>query len=99
MLAQSFGDHRVVWLDAKKSREELRPARIVHRCHEQLAGLAESKGLLATDFSKDLRFRTISCKGQVWARIVRCEVTWTSAAAAGAMSEELDMVKSCAEEE
>ena len=35
-FSKIYVDDRVVWLDVKKSREELRPARIVHRMTEMI---------------------------------------------------------------
>ncbi len=37
--AKQFVNGRIVWLDAKKSRFELMPARIVHRIHDVLTDI------------------------------------------------------------
>ena len=35
-LQKSYAEHHIVWLDARKERSELRPARIIHRMYDTL---------------------------------------------------------------
>ena len=66
-----------MWLDVKKSREALAPARTVHRTHECLADLSQKHGLAAKDWSKDLVRKTVSHKQDLMVYLVGAQPCFT----------------------
>jgi hypothetical protein len=55
----AYDGRRPVWIDAKKSREEMQPARMTHRIHEYLADIASSRSNGIWTFSKNPGARTV----------------------------------------
>ena len=50
----------MVWLDVGKTREELRPSRMTHRCHEVMTDAEAEKGADEKIVTKCLRGKFVS---------------------------------------
>ena len=97
-LRKTFSDDRVVWLDVKKSREEMRPARIVHRMAECVTDFEASQSSpLAVD--KQLNGKYIKVGTDRIGQVIRGEWKWFPFAKGRYSSELLEFAKGFAEEQ
>ena len=74
----------VAWMDAQKTRKELRPARIIHRLFDTMCFHEDEKKVgdpqPKIKFSKDLGAKRIECAGVHYAWSLRGHVLWADAA-------------------
>ena len=90
------GDH-VVWLDAKKDRSEMRPARLTHRAYEALQDLGAEK-IGDKPFVKSIKGKFISLSGRRIGYCLHGEWRWTPEAIESFGKDILDLVTSYAED-
>jgi hypothetical protein len=80
--AKKYDDRRDVWLDARKTREEMQPARMVHRIHEVLQDLAAGRSAGRWTMQKSPGARTVSVSiidnpnTIVMARVMNGKIRW-----------------------
>ena len=83
----------MVWLDVGKTRDELKPARMTHRCHEVMTDVEAEKGADALPVLKCLRGKFVSI-GVPTRRIgysLAGSWRWTTFATARYAEEDLNM--------
>ena len=84
-----------MWTDAKKSREEMRPARMTHRLHEYLADVASSRSMGIWNFSKNPGARAVhvamgqSTETTCVLRIVGMDLRWQPWATSNLTADEM----------
>ena len=85
-----------MWMDAKKTREEMQPARMVHRGHEYMADVVTARIDSRFKFSKNAGAKTISVQIEdnpvifVVARIFGGNWRWQDWAKKNLTTEELE---------
>ena len=83
----------MVWLDAAKTREELRPSLLTHRCADVMTDVEAEKGADAKTVTKCLRGKSVKV-GEPGARIgysLQGKWRWTAFAANRYSEEDLNM--------
>ena len=91
----AYDGRRLVWIDAKKSREEMVPARMTHRLHEYLADIASARSNGAWVFSKNPGARTmhvcigLSTETTCVLRIVGSNLRWQPWATKNLLGDEM----------
>eukprot|EP00969_Alexandrium_andersonii_P263192 11634234-Alexandrium_andersonii.AAC.1 len=95
-ISAIFTDGRYVWLDVKKTAEEMRPARMTHRAHEALSDIAGSAGD-THDITKNMRAKTVESQGKRVGYSLRGEWRWAKFGQDSFAQELLEMAKSCVE--
>ena len=83
---------RPVWLDAKKTRQELRPARQVHRAAECLKDLGTSRHQMQDNlFEKNMLRRTVNYNGHMLAFVSGSQLKCANKAGDWFTDEELEL--------
>ena len=95
---KTYVDDRHVWLDVKKSRAELRPARIVHRVTEAVEEM-ESSQPSPQKVEKKLNGKTVVVGTEKVGHVRNGSWQWLAFARARYTPEQLEVAKSYAEEE
>jgi hypothetical protein len=97
-LDKAFSDGRSVWLDVKKKRHEMRPARLTHRATEALEELELDKedAMTVTKIMNGKSVKVGSCRA---AYVAGGLLRWTAFATTRYTIEELAVAKAFAEEE
>jgi hypothetical protein len=103
-LNKAYDGGRSVWMDAKKTREEMQPARMVHRGHEYLSDVVSGRTDGRYKFSKNPGAKTISVQIEdnpmifVVARIFGGNWRWQEWAKKNLTNEELETASDYARE-
>lgn len=97
-LGRAYTDERIVWMDAKKERHELRPARLVHRVFEAIQDL-ESTREDKMEAEKIMNGKFIKVGGTRAGYSFNSTWKWTAFAVARYTAEQLDVAKAYAEED
>ena len=89
------------WLDAKKERSELRPARMCHRLHDVLGHVEEKRGgdHQPAELDKNMMQKTISANKTRVALIIKGSVMWTEAGKRWYSAEGMALATSYAEDD
>ena len=99
MQKKKFGsNNNTVWCDAKKTRTELRPARIVHRIHECLSDLEKSKPSEVL-ILKDMPSKSVTRAGHLLGKIVWGKWRWMPEAHEAFSEEQLQLALGWAQQE
>ena len=78
-----------MWLDAKNTRNETRPIRMIHRTAEKMLETEQGKD---SDITKDMKNKAVLLDDIVMAFASRSELTFTDAAKSKWRPEQLDAV-------
>ena len=89
---------RKIWLDAAKTKAELKPARMIHRAHTALSE-QEKEVSEPRQLEKNLKGKQIKMGNVVLAYSLYSELKWTSAAKARYGDESCDVMKAWIESE
>jgi hypothetical protein len=88
--------HKAIWLDARKTRVEMKPARLTHRAHEFIQGILAEKTPVVTPV-KDLMGKRVSVAGAVVCFTATGQLRTTQALALHLTAEEISQLKGWAE--
>eukprot|EP00973_Karenia_brevis_P005532 753406-Karenia_brevis.AAC.1 len=89
--------NNVVWLDRAKTRQELRPARLIHRMGDYLADVEREKNS-SLHVEKIVNRKYIKVGGQKMCYSLRGAINWTSHAKTRYSDEEREIGAAYAEE-
>ena len=70
---------RGIFLDARKTRRELQPARVTHRVHEAFTELVGNQGGDISKISKNLAKKSVAYEGIDMGQTIACSWKWLAA--------------------